>query len=220
MDIGSFVFDAMGERWALDLGMQEYESLESKGVGLWNKTQDGQRWQILRYNNRYHNTLAFDNELQLVEEKAEIIQHTFTPNFMSAVTDLSAVYKNKIKNAKRGVAIVDKNKVVIRDEITNSDKPTKMQWTMVTPAEVKILDNNTIELSQNGKKMYMQVVSDSEVSLKTWDTAPLNSFDAPNPGTIRVGFEALLAPNETSNFNVFFSTTKKYKKMKPLITWK
>ena len=32
MDIGSFVMDAYGERWAMDLGMQEYESLESKGV--------------------------------------------------------------------------------------------------------------------------------------------------------------------------------------------
>jgi hypothetical protein len=220
MDIGSFVVDAFGERWGLDLGMQSYESLESKGVGLWNKTQDGQRWEILRYNNRYHNTLSFDNELQLVLENAEITQHTSTPNFMSAVTDLSQIYQNKIKEAKRGAAIIDKNLVVIRDEITNKDVPTRMQWTMVTPAEVKILDNNTVELSQNGKKMYLQVVSKSKINLKTWSTDPVNSFDDPNPGTIRVGFEVNLAANEKSDFTVFLSPTKKTMKIKPLKNWK
>jgi hypothetical protein len=32
MDIGSFVMDADGVRWAMDFGMQDYESLESKGI--------------------------------------------------------------------------------------------------------------------------------------------------------------------------------------------
>ena len=72
MDIGSFVMDALGERWAMDLGMQEYESLESKGIKLWDKTQNGQRWEIMRYNNFYHNTLTFDQKLQNVEGKASI----------------------------------------------------------------------------------------------------------------------------------------------------
>lgn len=220
MDIGSFVVDALGERWALDLGMQSYESLESKGVGLWNKTQDGQRWEILRYNNRYHNTLTFDDELQLVQESAEITQSTTSPNFMSAVTDLSNIYKNKVKDAKRGVAIMDKNLVVIRDEITNNEVSTRMQWTMVTPADVKILDYNTVELTQNGKKMYMQVVSKNKISLKTWSTEPVNSFDEPNPGTIRVGFEVNLAANEKSDFTVFLSPAKKTMKVKPLKSWK
>ncbi|MEY3412893.1 MAG: hypothetical protein RIQ70_1582 [Bacteroidota bacterium] len=220
MDIGSFVVDALGERWALDLGMQSYESLESKGVGLWNKTQDGQRWEILRYNNRYHNTLTFDDELQLVQENAEITQSTTAPNFMSAVTDLSNIYKNKVKDAKRGVAIMDKNLVVIRDEITNNEVSTRMQWTMVTPAYVKILDYNTVELTQNGKKMYMQVVSKNKISLKTWSTDPVNSFDESNPGTIRVGFEVNLAANEKSDFTVFLSPAKKTIKVKPLKSWK
>jgi hypothetical protein len=31
MDIGSFIMEADGEKWAMDFGMQQYESLESKG---------------------------------------------------------------------------------------------------------------------------------------------------------------------------------------------
>ncbi|HBC86960.1 MAG TPA: hypothetical protein DCZ94_08410, partial [Lentisphaeria bacterium] len=66
MDIGSFVMDADGVRWAEDLGMQGYESLESKGVGLWKNAQDGGRWTVFRLNNRGHNTLVVDDNLQIV----------------------------------------------------------------------------------------------------------------------------------------------------------
>lgn len=34
MDVGSFVLEAHGIRWAMDFGMQDYNSLESKGVKL------------------------------------------------------------------------------------------------------------------------------------------------------------------------------------------
>ncbi len=220
MDIGSFVLDAMGERWAMDLGMQEYESLESKGVKLWDKTQGGQRWEILRYNNRYHNTLTFNNELQWVDENSNIIQYTSDPNFLSAVADLSSIYKNRVKEAKRGLAVVNKKTVVVRDEITNNEMASTLQWNMVTPAKVKILDDRSIELTQNGKKMYLQVVSKCKVNLKTWSTDPVNSFDAENPGTIRVGFTADLAANEKCDFSVSLSATRKKIKVEELKDWK
>ena len=220
MDIGSFVMDAYGERWAMDLGMQEYESLESKGVKLWDKTQNGQRWEIMRYNNHYHNTLSFDNELQLVEKKATIIQNTTTPNFMSAVTDLSSIYENKIKEAKRGLAILQNDIVVIKDEITNNDKPTQMKWLMVTQADVKILNANTFQLTQNGKKMYLKVLANTKIELKTWNTDAVNSFDAPNPGTIRIGFLANLAASQKGDFTVLLSSNNKIVKVKPLNQWK
>jgi hypothetical protein len=220
MDVGSFVFDALGERWAMDLGMQEYESLESKGVLLWDKAQNGQRWEVLRYNNRYHNTLTFDNKLQLVEAKSEIIKNTSEPNFMSAVADLSPIYTNSVAKALRGIAIVNKNTVVVRDEIKNNKEASVMQWSIVTPSNIKILDGNVIELSQNNKKMYLRVITKSKILLKTWSTEPVNSYDAENPGTIRVGFEAQLAANETSDFSVIFSPTNEKIIVRPLIDWK
>jgi len=36
MDSGSFIMEADGVRWAMDFGSQDYNSLESKGVDLWN----------------------------------------------------------------------------------------------------------------------------------------------------------------------------------------
>jgi hypothetical protein len=40
MDIGSFIMEADGVRWASDFGMQDYESLESKGIEVFGCTQD------------------------------------------------------------------------------------------------------------------------------------------------------------------------------------
>ncbi|KAI9437845.1 chondroitin AC/alginate lyase, partial [Russula earlei] len=48
MDVGSFVMDADGVRWGADPGMQEYESLESKGIKLWSNGQNEERWKVFR----------------------------------------------------------------------------------------------------------------------------------------------------------------------------
>ncbi len=69
MDVGSFIMEADGVRWAMDFGMQNYESLESKGVDLWNSKQNSQRWQVFRYNNFVHNTLPINGGLQQVAGK-------------------------------------------------------------------------------------------------------------------------------------------------------
>ena len=189
MDIGSFVMDAGKVRWAMDFGMQDYESLESKGVNLWAGDQNSQRWQVFRYNNLAHNTLTFNDEYQLVKGFAPITGFTDKPSFLSAITDISEVYKGKASSVNRGIAIVDKKYVMVRDEIVSADKETTVRWTMVTPAEVKITGNGTAELTQKGKTLRIQVVEPATIKLTTWTTKPTHDYDALNPGTIIVGFE-------------------------------
>lgn len=72
MDAGSFIFERDGVRWAMDLGMQSYITLESKGVDLWNMSQNGQRWEVFRLSNIAHNTLTINGERHLVESNAPI----------------------------------------------------------------------------------------------------------------------------------------------------
>jgi hypothetical protein len=64
MDIGTFVMDADGVRWADDLGSQDYNSLESKGVDLWGKGQDSGRWKVFRLGTSAHNVLMVDGQQQ------------------------------------------------------------------------------------------------------------------------------------------------------------
>lgn len=224
MDIGSFVMDANGERWSMDLGMQDYESLESKGVKLWGKEQNSERWEVYRYNNRAHSTLTFNNELQRVDGYAGITNFTNKPTFLSATTDMSAVYKNAVASAKRGVAIVDRKYVVIKDEITAGEKESTVKWAMMTPAEVRITEEGTAELTQNGKKLQIKVSEPAKVMLKTWSTQPTHDYDAPNTGTTLVGFEVTLPANSTTILNVLLIpdgiTVNKETKIPSLSDWK
>lgn len=192
MDVGSFVMDAMHERWAMDLGMQEYNSLESKGVKLWDFQQDGDRWEILRYNNYFHNTLTFDDALQRVKGQAPFLKFSDQNDFLSGVVDLSKIYEGQVVKALRGIAIVNKEYVVVRDEIKTGDKETSLRWTMVTQAKVKTTGEETATLDLNGKKMHLKVLGLPGVKMRTWSTLPVENYDAPNEGTIRVGFEVPL----------------------------
>jgi hypothetical protein len=224
MDVGSFVMDANGERWSMDFGMQEYESLESKGVKLWGMTQNSERWQVYRYNNLAHSTLAFDNEFQKVEGYASINHSSKNPNFLSATTDISAVYKGKATSVNRGVAIIDKKYVLVKDEITATENETTIRWAMLTPAEVKINKDGTAELTQNGKKLELKVNSPSNVKLKTWSTQGLHDYDAPNTGTTLIGFEVKISANSINSLEVLLipEENKVISKTKilPLKDWK
>jgi hypothetical protein len=202
MDVGSFVMDANGVRWAMDFGMQDYESLESKGIQLFGRTQDAQRWTVFRLTNLVHNTLTFNNQHQRVAGFAAITGSSNNPAFMNAVTDMSEVYKGAVAKAVRGVGIVNKQYVVVRDEVETLPTETTLRWTMLTPANVTITGPNTAELTKDGKKLLLTVQQPAKVTMKTWSTDPPNHYDAPNPGTTLVGFEFVMPANTKSAISV------------------
>ncbi|HMH21405.1 MAG TPA: heparinase II/III family protein [Puia sp.] len=225
MDVGSFVMDADGVRWAMDFGAQDYESLESKGMQIFGRTQDAQRWTVFRYTNQAHNTLTINDQHQRVVGYAAITGSSSSKDFMNAVTDLSDVYKGAVAKAQRGIAIVDRQWVVVRDEIEAADTPTTIRWTLVTPASVTITGKNTAELTKAGKKLFLRVeVSGGDLVMKTWPTdPPPASYDAPNPGTIRTGFELTIPARSTTAMTVSLIPEKAAaianKKINPLASW-
>ena len=202
MDAGSFVMEADGVRWASDFGPQDYHSLESKGVDLWNRQQNSQRWQVFRYNNYVHNTLTVNNQLHAVNGTADIVSWSSNPVFMNVVSDMSKVFEGQLSKSVRGVAIVDKQYVVVRDEVTAADKDATVRWTMLTSAEVNIKGKNVVELKKDGKKLTLQVAEPANVAMKTWTTVPPNDYDAPNPGAVLVGFEITIPAGTSTVLSV------------------
>jgi hypothetical protein len=222
LDIGSFIMESEGSRWATDFGMQDYESLESKGIQVFGRTQDAQRWSIFRINNRAHNTLTINDQLQQVKGYAKIDKYSDKPDFMYAVSDISSVYENQLASANRGVAIVDQKFVVVRDELVAPDKPTTVRWTMLTSATVE-LGKNSITLTKEGHSLLLKVDTPTTVTMKTWSTEPTTNYDAPNPGKTLVGFEMQLQPNQKQEIQVLLIPgsvdAKKVKFSKPLGKW-
>lgn len=222
MDAGSFIMESDGVRWAMDLGMQGYESLESKGVDLWNMKQNSQRWQVFRYNNKAHNTLTVNDSLQLVQGYAPLVSYSVSPVFMNGITDLTDLYKDDLKSARRGVAVIDGKYVEVRDEIETGNKEASVRWTLLTPAQVQIVDKGEAILSQGGKKLVLKVIEPEEAELITWETTPTHPYDAPNPGTIFTGFNIRLPPSSKSPITVLLIPEKNASvspQIQPLDEW-
>ena len=98
----------------MDLGPQKYDSLDEYGVDQWNKSQDSQRWEILRYNNMAHNTLTFDGKLQNVFGHAGITDCGSSGGIMQATVNLSGIYKDQAASAVRTVKLYPDGSAGIR----------------------------------------------------------------------------------------------------------
>lgn len=203
MDVGSFVMEANGVRWASDFGKQAYESLELKGVDLWNNSQNSQRWNIFRYNNLAHNTLSFNDSLQRVAGICKMDTWSEKQNNMFATSDITPVYAGQVKKVIRTASIVKNSYVSIKDEIESLPVSTKVRWTLLTEALPKLNQkDNSIELTKDGKKLLIKVKSLARVTLKIWSTQSPNDFDAPNPDTYLVGFEVQLPENSKTILDI------------------
>lgn len=209
MDAGSFVLDMDGVRWASELGMQQYNSLESAGLSIWDMSQKSQRWQVFRLNNHSHNTLTVNGKLHNMAGNAKLVSKTTEPNFTAAVFDLSTVFWPDLSQAQREISIINKTRVALQDELTAGDKEVTVRWAMLTQAKIESLTNGTALLSIKGKQLKVHVEGLAEVKLQTWTTDPPKSYDAPNPGTILLGFEFKLPANSKKNIRVLFTSPDK-----------
>lgn len=187
MDCGTFIHEWGGVRWATDLGMQSYYSLEKLGINLWGKSQTSGRWNVFRLNNHSHNTITVNEQLHQCTGKCDMIKVINKGNKYGGKFDLSQMFLN-LESAYRTIYIDKNDKVTCIDEVKTADIDCKVRWNMITHAEVEIVDDNNIRLTKDGKKVLLRVVSPSNAKAYTLSTAPKTSYDCENKGTRRVGF--------------------------------
>ncbi|MAG59160.1 MAG: heparinase [Planctomycetes bacterium] len=206
MDIGSFVMDADGVRWALDLGAQSYHSLESKGIRLWDRSQDSQRWTVFRLNNLAHNTLVVDGNQQVVKGSAPIVRFVDRGSSPHTIVDLSNVYAGQLAAARRGVALRPDRSILIQDEITAPERGTVVRWGMVTRAKVKSVRDGTAVLVRGGRRLELRVLAPEGAMLETYETErPAALHDHPNPGTRMIGFKVKLEASAVGRLAVLLA---------------
>lgn len=192
MDIGSFVFEKHGIRWALDLGLQGYHSLESLGLEIWKRNKGSDRWKVFRNNVFSHNTLVVNDSLQNPEAFATIEKIEDDANAFKAAVNLSAIYDPQLTYARRTFEVSQNQELVITDSLrTGETSNAKIRWAFVTPAEIEIAeDGRAAYLSKGGQSITVKLLRPKEASFKIYRTDPPPSdFDAPNTGTQLLGFE-------------------------------
>lgn len=223
MDIGSFVFVANGVRWASDIGMQEYESLESLGMQIWDYKQNSERWDVFRFNSKSHNTLTIDGALQNVKGSAKLDKTLDSKTLKYAISDLSTIYQNQVKEVKRGVAIVENKFAVIRDEIATLDKQTNIRWNMLTYCNVESTSGKEAVLNKDGKRIILRIDSPHNAVFTTLSATKPNSWDAENKNATLIGLDCDI--NEEENITIQVSlipdyiNQDKYFFNKQLINW-
>lgn len=221
MDGATFVYDAYGERWAMDLGMQEYAPLEASGIDLWNSKQNSTRWSIFRLNNFSHNVITINNNPYHYHGKA-FVRTDYMKNIgdkLGAKFECYGVNLNgsdyDVDAPVRTAEFVNNGNdldLVIKDEIkSRANKTPQVRWSMATPAQAEIISKHCIKLSQNGKVLYLTVQEqkNNPFTLKTWPASTANKLDEANPGVTMVGFEAQMGAKETRVFTTTFAKEPK-----------
>ena len=189
MDAGSFVYEYGGVRWSMDLGMQDYHSLESRGIDLWNQGEGGQRWDVFRIGNESHSTLTVDGKHHVVKSSAPLTEVWKEKNRKGARLEMTSVFAGQVADAERDIWLDRKNHLHVEDRISASGRDIEVRWTMMTPAEAEIIPGNEIRLEKDGHRMALRFeLSGLEVLPFVLPDNPPHDYDAPNPGTCRVGF--------------------------------
>lgn len=195
MDAGSFIYEKNGVRWSIDLGMQNYNSLESRGIDLWNRKQNSQRWGVFRIGSSGHTTITMNNEKHKVNGYAEIIEEFRLPYKKGAKLDLTSIFGNITDKTTRTIFLDGNDNLNIIDDISNGKNINEMQWTMVTSANAMIVKDKYIVLEKDGERMSFSVDTNEKVELFIKENKSDNNYDEPNPGTVRIGFTTSIKPD-------------------------
>lgn len=189
MDIGSFILEADGVRWAVDLGRESYPHARANGMAadLFKTTQSSKRWNIFRCGPESHNLLRFDGAPQLVTAKAEIRPLPASATDARGFSvDLSPVVREQVARAERRVRLHPDRSVSIEDEWTTRTAATHVTFQWLTRADVTAHADGAT-LRQNGETLRLRFTSDHPARIAVEDVAtPRNRWDSPNPGLRRI----------------------------------
>ena len=152
MDAGSFVYEWAGQKWAMELGSQDYHSLEAAGVDLWNMRQASQRWDVFRLSLDSHNTLMVNNKRLKIDGSAPMVATYTDPDCSGATFDLSSLYFD-LERAVRTIIVDGNGKLTVTDQMKAGGEDCRVRWTICTPATPRVVSHTEIELEQGGKKM-------------------------------------------------------------------
>ena len=165
LDLGSFVLDAGGVRWAADLGADDYNV-----PGL-------ARNSFFRVRTESHNTLVIEGENQDPRAEAHITRQELAQDLSWVQLDLSKS-SGKVRQWTRRIGLAQRQAVLIEDSL-RSDQPVDVIWNMMTDTEISV-SGPTATLHKNGWNLLAEIRTPRHA---VFDIAPLHAPppQAPNP---------------------------------------
>ena len=160
LDLGTFVLDALGERWALDLGGDDYNL-----PGYFGK----ERWTYYRLRTEGHNTLTIDGPNQSPAAQAPLLAFRAAPAKAFAVADLTAAYP-AVQRARRGLALLERRRDLVQDEV-RADPAVDVRWNFHTRATIAV-DGARATLTQGKAVLEARILAPEGARFEVLDASP------------------------------------------------
>ncbi|MEP4077337.1 heparinase II/III domain-containing protein [Haloferula sp.] len=154
LDLGNFEMDALGVRWARDLGGDDY-NLPS----YWSYQEGGTRWTYYRLGSLSHNVPVLGGKNQHAEAVARLTEFESSEAFSFAKVDLSEAYAADAEKVLRGVAVVGNRRAVLVQDEFEIANPCEVLWGMTTDATITLGDSGLAHLRLKGKQLTARVLS-------------------------------------------------------------
>jgi hypothetical protein len=160
LDLGTFVLDALGQRWAVDLGPDDYNLPGYFGA---------ERWTYERLKTSGQNTLMLDGANQDPKAAAPLTAFRTGPDGGFTIADLTAGYApGGATRVQRGISLQDgRTRVLIQDEVETS-RPADLTWTMHTQATIEVTDSRAL-LTQGGATLEARILAPADATFAVED---------------------------------------------------
>ncbi|WP_154794485.1 CBM96 family carbohydrate-binding protein [Occultella kanbiaonis] len=189
LDLGTFVLDALGTRWALDLGADDYNlpGYFAAGVG-------GQRWEYYRKRTEGQNTLLAGPSLQggqAERAEAHVVRHEAIAEEAITVLDLSQATP-ALTSWQRGVRVLDQRRQVIVQDEFSCVGATDVWWFLHTTATIQIAaDARSAELATGDARLLLRLVGAGTERFVQMPALPLWTSPQPPEQNANVGASKL-----------------------------
>ncbi len=208
-DTGSFIFDADGVTWADDMGAQSYLSLESRGIDLWNRLQNSDRYRVLRISPFVHNIITVNGHQPDVYQYVGLKQNWQEDKRKGVEMNLKMPYWEDLAMYNRLILLEGDQdpELAVYEDLKAREFPAQIRWSMCTLADAEIIDSQTIRLSKKGHERILRL-SGEQAEAAIWSAQPQTDYDQPNPNNTLVGFTFNLKPWQRTIVRVTLTKVK------------
>ncbi|MBN9531567.1 MAG: heparinase II/III family protein [Alphaproteobacteria bacterium] len=187
LDLGSFVLDALGQRWAVELGPDDYALPGYFG--------SDKRWSYYRKATRGQNTLAFGTGNQRPDAHAPL---TIADDGRARI-DLSAAWDRPAGSIVRDIVLLPDHAVLVDDRIGPAEgRP--VVWTIHSRAAITVEGNKAL-LVQEGRRLRAEILTPG--GSFAVEPVPANPPEEANTGVVRLTI-ALPAADRARRIAVLF----------------
>ncbi len=181
LDLGNFELDALGVRWARDLGSDDYNL-----PGYWDKKKGGERWKYVRLNSTSHSIPTINGQDQDAEAVAKVLDFASQTDGAHVAFDLTSAYPGVTTRATRDVALVDQRRAVVVRDIFETSAPCEIAWAMTTDAAIEAAGDSAT-LTLDGKQLVTTILAPAGASFE------VESAERPAPERRNEGVRRLVA---------------------------